>query len=58
MKGSYTKVYKYKVDRNHFIVIKIYQNAFARTQNGNALASNAVNVKIFKPATAKPRSGK
>ena len=50
MKDSYTKTYKYKVGKNHFFVIKIYQSAHARTENGNALASNAVNVKIFKPA--------
>nr|WP_272509762.1 hypothetical protein [Paenibacillus chitinolyticus] len=43
-----TKSYTYKVGKNTFLVIKIFQTAVAKTRNGNALASNAANVKVFK----------
>lgn len=43
------KTYKYQVGKNHFIVIKISQSAHASASNGNVLASNALNVKIFEP---------
>jgi hypothetical protein len=36
----------YKVGRNNFIVIKIYQKAKAISPNGNAIAANQANVKI------------
>jgi hypothetical protein len=42
------KSYKYKVGRNHYIVLKIFQSSAAKADHGNVLASNAVNVKIFK----------
>lgn len=43
-----TKSYTYKVGNNKFLVIQIFQSAVAKTHSGNALASNAVNVKVFK----------
>lgn len=44
------KSYKYRVGKNHYLVIKIFQSAHARADSGNVLASNAVNVKIMKKA--------
>jgi hypothetical protein len=41
------KTYKYRVGPNHFVVVQIFQSATAHAQEGNVLASNAVNVKIF-----------
>lgn len=41
------RTYKYRIGKNNFIIIKIYQSAVAKARMGNALASNAVNVKIF-----------
>lgn len=38
----------YKVGRNKFIVIKIYQRAKAISPNGNAIATNQANVKILR----------
>ncbi|MFE6798186.1 hypothetical protein [Paenibacillus chitinolyticus] len=43
-----TKSYSFKVGKNQFLVIKIFQTAVSKTRNGNALASNAANVKVFK----------
>ncbi|GLX68840.1 hypothetical protein [Paenibacillus glycanilyticus] len=42
------KTYRYRVGRNQYIVINIYQNASASAEAGNVLASNAVNVQIQK----------
>jgi hypothetical protein len=42
------KSFKYRVGKNHFLVIKINQSVTARAHLGNVLASNALNVKIFK----------
>ncbi|GKS14147.1 hypothetical protein YDYSY3_51470 [Paenibacillus chitinolyticus] len=41
-----TNSYTYKVGKNTFLVIQIFQSAIAKTHAGNALASNAVNVKL------------
>lgn len=40
--------FKYRVGKNRYLIIKIVQSTVARTDQGNALASNAVNVSIFK----------
>ena len=48
IRRSRIRTYKYKAGKNLYIVIKIQQLAAARTQVGNALASNAVNVQLFK----------
>jgi hypothetical protein len=42
------KTYRYRVGRNNYIVINIYQTAKATAEAGNVLASNAVNVQITK----------
>ncbi|MCZ8511320.1 hypothetical protein O9H85_02475 [Paenibacillus filicis] len=42
------KTYKHKIGKNQYLVIQIFQSAVATAHTGNALASNAVNVKIFK----------
>lgn len=47
------KTYKHRIGKNKYIVIKIYQSASAKAEDGNVLASNALNVKIFKKS-AKP----
>jgi hypothetical protein len=38
----------FKVGKNTFIIIKINQQATAKTRQGNALATNQVNVRIKK----------
>ncbi|MDQ0060105.1 hypothetical protein [Paenibacillus harenae] len=53
MLRSNVKTYKYRVGKNQYIIINIQQLASASAQDGNVLASNALNVKIFK-AEAKP----
>ena len=45
---SHIKSYRYKVGKNSYLVIQIFQTATASSNYGNALASNALNVKIFK----------
>ncbi|MFE5322417.1 hypothetical protein ACFQ88_27440 [Paenibacillus sp. NPDC056579] len=42
------KTYKHRIGKNLYIVINISQSANAKTELGNALASNAVNVAVFK----------
>lgn len=42
------KTYKHRVGKNNYVVIKIIQSVTARAEQGNVLASNAINVKIFK----------
>ncbi|MCC3379181.1 hypothetical protein ACFQY3_16960 [Paenibacillus farraposensis] len=42
------KTFKHRVGKNKFLVVKIFQAANARTRNGNALATNALNIKISK----------
>ncbi|MEC0181542.1 hypothetical protein P4H61_08520 [Paenibacillus peoriae] len=42
------KTFKHRVGKNKFLVVKIFQAADARTKNGNALATNALNIKISK----------
>lgn len=48
MNRMLVKTYKYKAGKNQYIVIQIFQKAVWSVGHGNALASNAVNVKIFK----------
>ncbi|MFX3636777.1 MAG: hypothetical protein ACE3L7_02095 [Candidatus Pristimantibacillus sp.] len=52
---SKVKTYKYRVGRNNFIVINIFQTATATAEQGNVLASNAVNVQILKKKLQKRR---
>lgn len=42
------KTTRVRIGKNKFLVIQIFQTAVARTELGNALASNAINVKIAK----------
>jgi hypothetical protein len=56
MLHTHMKSYRYKMGKNQYFVLKIYQSAVASAESGNVLASNAVNVKIYKggkPAHAK-----
>ncbi|WP_336785228.1 hypothetical protein [Paenibacillus sp. MMO-177] len=48
MNHQNVKSYRYRIGRNHYIVINIYQKASAKAEAGNVLASNAVNVQIMK----------
>lgn len=57
MKRTYIKSYRYKIGKNHYIVLQIHQMAAATADSGNVLASNAVNVKIFKGGS-KPHAKK
>lgn len=50
MNHNQVKTYRYRVGKNKFLVIKIFQAANASADSGNALASNAVNVQILKKA--------
>jgi hypothetical protein len=47
MVRSNVKTYRYKIGKNHYIVINIRQQAAAKANVGNVLASNAANVQIF-----------
>ena len=42
------KSYRYRIGKNQYIVIQIYQRADAHSVQGNALASNALNIQISK----------
>lgn len=48
MNRSNVKSYRYRVGKNHYLVIKINQIAKGYADVGNVLASNAVNVQIMK----------
>lgn len=48
MNHTRVKSYRHRVGKNQYIVIKIYQLAKAYSKLGNALASNALNIKITK----------
>ncbi|CAG7614520.1 hypothetical protein PAESOLCIP111_01718 [Paenibacillus solanacearum] len=48
MLRTQVKTYKHRVGKYHYLVIQIFQSAIAKADMGNVLASNAVNVKIFK----------
>lgn len=48
MLRSNVKSYTYKVGKNNYIVLNIFQSAEATATQGNVLASNAVNVQILK----------
>ncbi|MFC5447890.1 hypothetical protein [Paenibacillus aestuarii] len=50
MVRSRVKTYRYRMGKNNFIVIKIYQSAKAAAEQGNVLASNALNIQIIKNA--------
>ncbi|MGM1023634.1 MAG: hypothetical protein ACQEXV_24625 [Bacillota bacterium] len=42
------KTYKQRIGKNKFLVVKVFQAAAAETRSGNALATNALNIKISK----------
>ncbi|MDQ8736373.1 hypothetical protein [Paenibacillus sp. LHD-38] len=48
MVRSSVKTVKYRVGKNNYLIINIYQTAEASAQQGNVLASNAATVQIFK----------
>ncbi|WP_372663625.1 hypothetical protein [Cohnella sp.] len=48
MNRTRVKSYRHRVGKNHYLVIKIFQLASARSKLGNSLASNALNIKITK----------
>lgn len=48
MVRSKIQTLRYRVGKNKFLVINIFQSAAASAQQGNVLASNAVNVLINK----------
>ncbi|MFB9274717.1 hypothetical protein [Cohnella cellulosilytica] len=50
MNHTRVKSYRYRVGKNQYIVIQIYQHADAFAAQGNALASNALNIRISKQA--------
>lgn len=48
MNRTRVKSYRHRIGKNQYLVIKIYQKADAHSYHGNALASNALNIKILK----------
>ncbi len=55
MNRTVVRTFKHKIGKNQFVVIQIFQKAVSTVSNGNALASNAANVKIFKKVDSKRR---
>ncbi|UQZ87146.1 hypothetical protein SK3146_06442 [Paenibacillus konkukensis] len=47
------KTFRQRIGKNRYLVIQIFQSAVAKAESGNVLASNAVNVKIYKQAKNK-----
>ena len=45
---SHVKTFKYRMGKNSYLVIQIFQSATAHTDSGNVIASNAANIKILK----------
>jgi hypothetical protein len=45
---SKVKTYTQRIGKNRFLIVKVFQAAAAKTGNGNALATNALNIKISK----------
>lgn len=52
MVRSSVKTIKYRVGKNKYLIINIYQSSEASAQQGNVLASNAATVQIFKNQSA------
>ena len=50
MNHTRIKSYRYRIGKNQYIVIQIYQRADAHSAQGNALASNALSIQISKQA--------
>lgn len=48
MVRSNVKTLKYRVGKNQFLIINIFQSSEANALQGNVLASNAATVQIFK----------
>ncbi|WP_192896615.1 hypothetical protein [Cohnella sp. AR92] len=48
MNRTRVKTFRYRVGDKHYLVIQIRQSASAHSFIGNALASNALNIKIAK----------
>ncbi|WP_168735969.1 hypothetical protein [Cohnella fermenti] len=51
MNRTRVKTFRHQVGKNRYIVIHIYQSASASSDSGNALASNALNIKIERTAS-------
>jgi hypothetical protein len=45
---THVKTYKHRVGKHTYVVVNIYQTAAAKAAQGNVLASNAVNVRIYR----------
>lgn len=48
MNHTRIRTFRHRIGKNHYLIIQIFQSANAHVQSGNALASNALNIKIFK----------
>ncbi|SDX22469.1 hypothetical protein SAMN05444487_11258 [Marininema mesophilum] len=48
MNRARIKTYRHRIGKNLYLIIKINQSATAKAEQGNVLASNALNVQIFK----------
>jgi hypothetical protein len=48
MNRTQVKTYKHRIGKKTYIIVKIFQTATAKANQGNVLASNALTVKIFK----------
>lgn len=48
MRRNLVTTKKYKIGKNTYIVIKIYQKSSAHSDHGNVIATNQANVKIIK----------
>lgn len=55
MNRTRVKTFRHRIGKNRILVIKIFQNADARSNHGNALASNALNIKILKQLKGRRR---
>ncbi|MDQ0493354.1 MULTISPECIES: hypothetical protein [Paenibacillus] len=42
------KTYRHRIGKNKYLVVKVFQAAAAKARSGNALATNALNIKISK----------
>ncbi|WP_167747194.1 hypothetical protein [Cohnella luojiensis] len=53
MTRTRVKSFRRRIGKNHYLVIQIYQLANAHADSGNALASNALNIKFTKQRKGK-----
>ncbi|EHS57308.1 hypothetical protein P4H71_12890 [Paenibacillus kribbensis] len=45
---SKVKTYKQRIGKNQYLIVKVFQATAAKAKSGNALATNALNIKISK----------